>query len=163
MIKKLLNILLLLLFLVGSAVYAGPQEEVSLFFNRYVDAANNYYPDLQVFYMPNAKIIRVIVQKNGKKEKVVTDTKVYIEQLKISAAIAKVRNYKNFYTDRVITKVGNDYKISCMRQPSLSNYKLPAYFVIGKDSRGRYKIKEESMETYQTIILTKAKERQNKK
>ena len=62
------------------------------------------------------------------------------------------------YTDRKITKIGNNYKISCMRQPSLSSYKLPAYFVIGKDASGAYKIKEESMHTYQTVILTRAKE-----
>ena len=40
-----------------------------------------------------------------------------------------------------------------MRRPSTSDYKLPAYFVIGKDSSGKLKIKEESMHTYQTAIL----------
>jgi len=161
MVKKLITILSIIL--AGSAVFANPQNDVEAFFNRYVAAANNYSQNLPSFYAPNAKIIRVIIQKNGKKESVVTDTRVYMEQLKIGASVAKVRNYKNFYTDRVISKVGNDYKISCMRKPSLSDYKLPAYFVIGKDSRGQYKIKEESMDTYQTIILTKAKEKQNKK
>ena len=158
MFKKLF-ISLVLLF-VGLAVFAGPQEEALTFFNRYVTDANAYSDNLPAYYAPNAKIIRVIIKKDGTKENVYVDTATYIKQLRLSAKVARVRNYKNFYTNKKVTKIGNNYKISCMRQPSLSSYKLPAYFVIGKDAKGTYKIKEESMHTYQTIILTKAKEQQ---
>ena len=156
MFKKLF-ISLVLLF-VGSASFAGPQEEVLAFFNRYVTDANGYSDNLSYYYDPHARIIRVVIKKDGTKESVVLDKATYITQLKLSSKLAKVRNYKNFYTNRKVTKIGSNYKISCMRQPSLSNYKLPAYFVIGKDAKGSYKIKEESMHTYQTLILTKAKE-----
>ena len=155
MFKKLF-ILLVLLF-VGSASFAGPQEEVLAFFNRYVTDANGHSEHMFTYYDPHARIIRVVIKKDGTKETVVTDTAMYIKQLKLSAKLAKIRNYKNFYTDRIVTKIGNNYKISCMRQPSLSSYKLPAYFVIGKDAKGAYKIKEESTHTYQTAILAGAK------
>lgn len=70
-----------------------------------------------------------------------------------NANLAKMRNYKNFYSDIKITRQGNDYKLSCMRKPSLSDYKIPAHFVIGKDAQGNYKIKEESMHTKMQVIL----------
>lgn len=159
MFKKLF--VTLILILAGTASFAGPKEDVAAFFNSYVTAANSYSDNLPSFYAPNAKIIRVVVKKDGTKESVVTDTNVYMKQLRMNSKLAKVRNYKNFYTDRVIIQIGNDYKIICKRQPSLSNYKLPAHFIIGKDSSGKYKIKEESMDTYQTAILAGAK-KQNK-
>ncbi len=155
MLKKLFAIFILIF--AGTASFAGPKDDVAAFFNRYVEAANSYSENLPSFYSPNAKIIRVVIKKDGTRESVVTDTSVYMKQLRMNSKLAKVRNYKNFYTDRIITQVGNDYRISCRRQPSLSDYKLPAYFVIGKDSSGQYKIKEESMDTYQTAILVGAK------
>lgn len=158
MFKKL--IVTFALLLIGTVSLAGPKEEVASFFDSYVNAANTYNENLASFYAPNAKIIRVVIKKDGTRESVVTDTSVYMKQLHINAKLAKVRNYKNFYTDRVVTQVGNDYKITCKRQPSLSSYKLPAHFVIGKDSSGKYKIKEESMDTYQTAILHGAKKAQ---
>ncbi|MBQ2872160.1 hypothetical protein IJE86_10705 [bacterium] len=159
MFKKL--VISLILILAGSVSFAGPSEDVAAFFDKYVAAANSYDENIPTFYAPDAKIIRVVVKKDGTKESVVTDTGVYMKQLRMNSKLAKVRNYKNYYTDRVITQVGNDYKLTCKRQPSLSDYKLPAHFVIGKDSSGNYKIKEESMDTYQTAILVGAK-RQSK-
>lgn len=159
--KKILAIVcLFLLSGIFALVYAGPKEDVAAFFDKYVNDANSYSENLPSYYAPNAKIIRVVIKKDGTKESVVTDTKVYMKQLKMNAKLAKVRNYKNYYTSRVITQVGNNYKVSCQRQPSLSSYKLPAYFVIGKDASGNYKIKEESMDTYQTAILVGAKKQQ---
>lgn len=158
MFRKL--IITLVLVLAGSVSFAGPSEDVATFFDKYVAAANSYDENIPTFYAPDAKIIRVVVKKDGTKESVVTDTGVYMKQLRMNSKLAKIRNYKNYYTDRVITQVGNDYKITCKRQPSLSDYKLPAHFVIGKDSSGNYKIKEESMDTYQTAILVGAKKQQ---
>lgn len=155
MFRKL--VVTLILILAGSVSFAEPSETVATFFDRYVAAANSYDENIPSFYAPNAKIIRVVVKKDGTRESVVTDTGVYMKQLRMNSKLAKVRNYKNYYTDRVFTQVGDDYKITCKRQPSLSDYKLPAYFVIGKDASGNYKIKEESMDTYQTAILVGAK------
>ncbi len=159
MFKKL--VVSLIIILAGAASFAAPADDVMSFFDKYVEAANSYSADIPNFYEPNAKIIRVVVKKDGTKESVVTDTAVYMKQLRMNSKLAKIRNYKNFYTDRVISQVGNDYKIDCKRQPSLSDYKLPAHFVIGKDASGNYKIKEESMDTYQTAILVGAKKQSN--
>lgn len=155
MLKKL--VVSLIIILAGAASFAAPADDVMAFFDKYVEAANSYSQDIPSFYEPNAKIVRVVVKKDGTQESVVTDTAVYMKQLRMNSKLAKIRNYKNFYTDRVISQVGGNYKIDCKRQPSLSDYKLPAHFVIGKDSAGNYKIKEESMHTYQTAILVGAK------
>ena len=155
MIKKILVTLTILL--TGVASNATPVDDVAAFFDKYVNAANSYSETIPEFYLPNAKIIRVVIKKDGTRESVSTDTSVYMKQLKMNAKIAKMRGYKNFYTDRKIIKIGDDYKLFCNRQPSLSKYKLPAHFIIGKDSSGNYKIKEESMDTYQTAILVGAK------
>ncbi len=139
--------------LVGLASFAGPQEDVMAFFDSYVNAANTYDENIPNFYATDAKIIRVVIKKDGTKQSVATDTATYMKQLRISAKLAKINKYKNTYSDRVITQIGNDFKISCKRKPSTSEYRLPAHFVIGKDASGSYKIKEESMHTYQTAIL----------
>ncbi len=159
--KKICLVLSFIIFLgCFMAAFADSKEDAAAFFDSYVSAANSYSENLPSFYAPDAKIIRVVIKKDGTKESVVTNTAVYMKQLKMSAKIAKMNKYKNFYTDRVITKVGNNYKISCKRKPSMSDYKLPAYFVVGKDASGKYKIVEESMDTYQTAILAGAKKHQ---
>lgn len=104
MFKKLF--VTLILILVGTASFAGPKEDVAAFFTSYVTAANSYSENLPSFYAPNAKIVRVVIKKDGSRESVVTDTNVYMKQLRMNAKLAKMRNYKNFYTDRVITQVG---------------------------------------------------------
>ena len=143
--------------LIGSGAFAMSADDALSFFTKYVNDANAQSPKIVDYYEPNAKIIRVVVLPDGKTESVTTDMKEYTRQLKIGANLAKLNKYKNFYTDRKVTKVGNDYKITCQRQPSTSDYKLPAHFVIGTDANGNMKIKEEMMYTKQTAILRKAK------
>ena len=67
--------------------------------------------------------------------------------------LAFFNKYKNYYTERKITKQGGDFKITCLRQPSTSDYKIPAHFVIGLDANGNLKIKEEMMYTKQQKFL----------
>ena len=135
-------------------------DDALSFFAKYVNDANAQSPKLVDYYDPNAKIVRVVMLPDGKTESVTTDMKEYTRQLKIGANLAKLNKYKNFYTERKVTKVGNDYKITCKRQPSTSDYKLPAHFIIGTDTNGKMKIKEEMMYTKQTMILKKAKAKQ---
>ena len=111
----------------GTASFAGPQEEVLDFFNRYVTAANTYSKNLPSYYAPNAKIIRVIVKKDGSTENVVTDTAMYMKQLNLGSTIAKIRNYKNFYTNRVVIKVGNNYKLATSLN-QMNFQSLPFFF-----------------------------------
>ncbi len=153
--KKILTLITALM--VGSSAFAMSADDALSFFAKYVNDANAQSPKIVDYYEPNAKIIRVVVLPDGKTESVTTDMREYTRQLKIGANIAKINKYKNFYTERKVTKVGNDYKITCNRQPSTSDYKLPAHFVIGTDANGNMKIKEEMMYTKQTAILRKAK------
>ena len=153
--KKIIALITALL--IGTGAFAMTADDALSFFAKYVNAANSQSPKIIDYYEPNARIIRVVVLPDGKTESVTTDMRAYTRQLKIGANLAKLNKYKNFYTDRKVTKVGNDYKITCQRQPSTSDYKLPAHFVIGTDANGNMKIKEEMMYTKQTAILRKAK------
>ena len=60
-------------------------------------------------------------------------------------------------TDRKITKVGDDYKITCTRIASTGKDLFPSYFIIGPDANGKLKIKEEMTTTYQQSILKHGK------
>ena len=143
--KKTFVIIMLIIF-VALPVFAGTQADALKFFNSYVNAANTYSNNLLDYYSPNAKIIRVVIRPDGSKGTATIAMKDYANQMKIGAATAKVRNYKNLYTDRVATKTSTGYKISCKRQPSGETYKLNAYFVVS-DASGKWKIVEEMMET----------------
>ena len=98
------------------------------------------------------------MKKDGTTTSVTADTKKYFNQMRLGANMAKLNKYKNFYTERKITKQGDDYKITCLRQPSTSDYKIPAHFVIGPDANGKLKIKEEMMYTKQQSFLKYANE-----
>lgn len=147
------TIILLMMLFIGNIVFASEQENVLKFFNSYVNAANTYSKTIPDYYTPNAKIIRVVMKKDGTTVSRSTDMTRYRTEMLRSAGIAKMRNYKNYYSDIKITKHGNDYKLSCMRKPSLSDYKIPAYFIIGKNAKGQYKIKEESMHTKMQVFI----------
>ena len=157
--KKILSLLTALLItgIKTAANAATTPEQVLSFFNNYVSAANSYSDTITSFYAPDAKIIRVVMKPDGTTATVTADTKQYFNQMRIGANLAKINKYKNFYTERKITKQGNDYKITCKRQPSTSDYKIPAHFVIGPDASGKLKIKEEMMYTKQQKFLKYAK------
>lgn len=156
--KKILSIVFALIITAGLTAHAATTpQEVLAFFNNYIEAANTYSEKVTDFYSPNAKIIRVVMKPDGTTASVTANTKQYFNQMRIGANLAKINKYKNFYTERKITKQGNDYKITCLRKPSTSDYKIPAHFVIGPDANGNLKIKEEMMYTKQQKFLKYAK------
>lgn len=143
--KNFLAVLFFLLF--GNISFANDTEDLMQFFNEYVNAANSYSCNYFDFYTNNAKIIRVVEKPDGTQESVFIPLEKYKREAKKSTKLAKLRNYKNKYLNIKITKQGEDYKIAAMRMPSTSDYKIPAHFIVGKDSDGNWKIKEESMNT----------------
>lgn len=161
--KKILTAVFMLfvagvMFCFNSQASAATPQEVLTFFNNYIEAANTYSDSIVNYYDPSAKIIRVVMKKDGTTTSVTADTKKYFNQMRLGANMAKLNKYKNFYTERNITKQGDDYKITCLRQPSTSDYKIPAHFVIGPDANGKLKIKEEMMYTKQQSFLKYANE-----
>ena len=142
------NLILLSCFCCFSLIsFADEIQDVQCFFNQYIDAANNYSCDYFDFYCNNAKIIRVVEKPDGTLQSVNIPLDRYKSEVKKSGKLARLRNYKNKYFNVNIQPYGCDYKIVAMRMPSTSDYKIPAYFIIGKDSNGKWKIKEESMNT----------------
>ena len=144
--KKIIFLFWILL-LVNFTCHANETTEVQEFFNNYIEAANSYDTDYFRFYSDNAKIIRVVEKPDGTLQAVNIPLSRYKSEAKKSTILAKIRRYKNKYINIKLSKQGNDYKISADRVPSTSDYKVPAEFIIGKDSNGDWKIKEESMNT----------------
>ena len=135
------------MFCAGMFSFADEVQDVQCFFNQYVDAANNYSSNYFDYYSSCAKIIRVVEKPDGTEQMVNIPLDKYKSEVKKSGKFAKLRNYKNRYFNVKILPCGEDYKILAMRMPSTSDYKIPAHFIVGKDSNGNWKIKEESMNT----------------
>lgn len=144
--KKIL-LLLLTLVVLPLSVSADEKQEALDFFNSYVEGANNYSPAIVEMYSPSAKIIRQVVKPDGTTADVSTDTATYIKQMKIGQAGAKLRKYKNNYSNITVVPVEGGYKVSSLRQPSGENYKLKTYMVVKKQSNGKWLITEEMMQT----------------
>lgn len=147
--KKLLTTLILtgMLFFGGIKAFADDSQEALKFFNSYVSAANSYNPSITTMYSPDAKIIRQVIKPDGTLVNVDTNTATYIKQMKLGQTGAKLRNYKNTYTNITVTPAGNGtYKVSSLRQPSGENYKLKTYMVV-KKVNGKWQIVEEMMQT----------------
>lgn len=154
--KKLLSILIVLI-MTGLSVLADDAQEALKFFNSYVSAANSYSPTVATMYSPSAKIIRQVVKPDGTLVNVNTDTATYIKQMKLGQAGAKMRGYKNNYTEVSVKNLGNgSYKISSLRQPSGEKYKLKTYMIVKKEN-GSWKIIEEMMQTKVQTFLRYAK------
>ncbi len=154
--KKLLSTLIAFAFVSLAALADGHQEALN-FFNKYVNAANTYSSEVASMYSPKAKIIRQVIKPDGSTVNVYTDTATYIKQMKIGQAGAKLRHYKNTYTNIVVTPVSNGYKVSSLRQPSGESYKLKTYMIVQKQSNGQWLIVEELMQTKEQIFLRYAK------
>ncbi len=150
MLKKLLLIFLFIIF--SQSVFAN-EEEAKAFFEKYVAAANSYSASVPSYYAADAKILRAVKKSDGTIKTVQLPTARYIKQMRLMRNAARVRGYKNFYTQESITPEGSDYKISALRTPKGDKNSLPAYFVVGKDSSGAYKIKTEYMQTKEQGFL----------
>ncbi len=144
--KRFFISLVVFSFISLSAV-ADTKQEALEFFNSYVNAANNYSSTVAEMYSPSAKIIRQVVKPDGTTVDVGTDTATYIKQMKIGQAGAKLRHYKNSYTNVSVTPVDGGYKISSLRQPSGEDYKLKTYMIVKKQPDGKWLITEEMMQT----------------
>ena len=154
--KKLLSAIIAFSFISLAALADGNSEALN-FFNKYVNAANSYNPAITTMYSPNAKIIRQVIKPDGSTVNVYTDTANYIKQMKLGQAGAKLKHYKNTYTNISVTPVANGYKVSSLRQPSGENYKLKAYMIVQKQQNGNWLIVEELMQTKEQIFLRYAK------
>ena len=153
------KIFLIFILLISTClqVFADEKQDALNFFNNYVTAANSYSNNVETMYSPNAKIIRQVVKPDGTTANAYTNTATYIKQMKIAQAGAKLRGYKNYYTNVNITSLGNgSYKISSLRQPVGETYKLKTYMIV-KKINGKWQITEEMMQTKQQIFLRYAK------
>ena len=138
---------LLTLTIVTLTSLADEQKEALDFFNSYVNAANTYSATVADMYSPSAKIIRQVVKPDGTTANATTDTDTYIKQMKIGQVGAKLRKYKNNYTEITATPVEGGYKVSSLRQPSGEDYKLKTYMIVKKQPNGKWLITEEMMQT----------------
>ena len=151
--KKIIFTLLTITF-ISLSVNADTKQEALDFFNSYVQGANSYSPAITEMYSPSAKIIRQVIKPDGTTADVITDTATYIKQMKIGQAGAKLRHYRNDYTN-ITAEPLNDgtYKVSSLRQPSGETYKLKTYMILKKQPNGKWLIIEEMMQTKVQTLL----------
>ncbi len=153
--KKIILTLFILIF--GLSAFAGEQEDALAFFNNFVSASNSYSPTILMMYSDNAKITRQVVKPNGQLVNVAFPLSTYKSQIKLSGKLAKLRNYKNYYSNIKVSKVLNGYKIESLRKPSSSDYKLKSFVVVQKQPSGNWLIVEELMQTKEQVFLKYAK------
>lgn len=150
--KIILSILLVLVF--AGMSFAATSQDALNFFNRYVSAANSYSPIITTMYAPDAKIIRQIVKPDGSLVTRETNTQRYISEMKKGQAVAKIRNYKNYYTNISVTPLGNNtFKVSSLRRPSGESYRLKAYMIVKQKPDGHWVITEEMMQTKVQMLI----------
>lgn len=151
------TLLLLTLVLSGLGALADDQQEALKFFNSFVSATNSYSTEVPHMYSDNAKIIRQVVKPNGQTVDVKFSINDYRRQMKLSSKVAKLKHYKNYYSNINITKVPEGYKIDSLRKPSLSDYKLKSSMVVQKQPDGTWLIVKELMQTKEQVFLKYAK------
>ena len=155
--KKIALSIVVSILLCLSVMADGKQEALDFFYG-YVNAANTYSSTVATMYSPDAKIIRQVVKPDGTTQDVQTNTSTYITQMKLGQAGAKLRHYKNNYTNVSVVPLSNGkYKISSLRQPSGETYKLKTYMIVQKQPNGKWLIVEEMMQTKEQIFLKYAK------
>ena len=152
--NKFFSVLFVVL-LFSLPVSSSDINDVEKFFNEYVAAANSYSNNYFSYYSDNAKIFRVVEKPDGTCQSVDIPLERYKREAKKTSKFARLRKYKNKYFNIKISPCGEDYKLTAMRMPSTSDYKIPAHFIIGKDKNGNWKIKEESMNTKVQKFLKK--------
>ncbi len=136
--------------------FADELTDVQAFFDKYVSAANTYSKEIPNYYLNDAKIIRVVIKKDGTKQAVNFPMSDYKAQMSKSAKLAKIVGYKNNYRNVSVTKEGTDYKVSALRYPNKDTKGLSCYFIVTNTPNG-YKIKVESMDTEVQDFLKYAK------
>lgn len=149
--KKILVLFMVIMF--GLPAFAGEREDALKFFNDFVSAANNYSQELSSMYSDNAKIIRQVVKPDGSLANAYFTVDQYRTQMRLSEKIARLKNYKNYYSNVQITKVSNGYKIDSLRRPSLSDYYLKSSMIVQKQPGGKWLITEELIQTKEQIFL----------
>lgn len=151
--KKLILSILSIVIFAGMSFAATSQDALN-FFNKYVSAANSYNPVITTMYSPNAKIIRQVVKPDGSLVTRETNTQRYISEMRKGQAVAKLRNYKNYYTNISVTPLGNNtFKVSSLRRPSGESYKLKAYMIVKQKPDGHWVITEEMMQTKVQMLI----------
>ena len=155
--KKFLFTTISFLFISMTAFANDNQDALNTFYN-YVKAANSYSNSVADFYSPSAKIIRQVIKPDGTTKNAYTDTATYLKQMKIGQAGAKLKQYKNSYTNVGVTPISaGKVKISSVRHPSCDNDSLKTYMIFQKQGDGKWVIVEEMMQTRQQIFLKYAK------
>src|SRR5574344_1588375 len=150
--RKIRNLILItLVAIIGIGFNAGAkaatQQEALNFFESYVTAANSYSSSLLGMYATNATIIRQIIKPNGQLANATFKMSDYRHQMIVSSHLAKIRHYKNYYSNiRAIKENGNSYKIEANRTPSTGGGKLKVEVTVTKTGN-KWLITRELMQT----------------
>src|SRR5574344_1688507 len=152
-----MTVVMIIGFGFGNSVKAATSGEALNFFETYITEAKSYSSSLLNMYSPNAKIIRQVIKPNGQLANATFRMSDYRRQMIISSKVAKIRHYKNYYSNIKVIKEGtNTFKIEAYRTPSTGGSRLKTVTVVEKIGN-KWLITEEMMQTREQILLKYAK------
>jgi len=144
--KHIVRFAFVLTLALSNVTYASTRPEE--FFSKYVELGNSFDPSVASLYSDSAKIRAYRVYPHGL-ERSMELTGVQWKQLAARLMpLSKARNDKSIFSNTVITKQGDGYKIKADCYSVLKCYTDSGYYMIVEpESNGQLSIVEEYIET----------------
>jgi hypothetical protein len=144
--KKVLIVGLLSVFALSNVAYAS--SEPAEFFKKYVELGDTFDPALAALYSDRARIHATRQYPLGlSRDMEFTGAQWKAVMLKVME-IAKAKNDKSRYSNMVVTRIGDRYKIKADRYSVLKCYTDTGYYMIVQPGGNEdFSIVEEYMET----------------
>jgi len=154
--KNFIITLITLIFLASCPAFANSQNirEAEVFIDKFQKSSHSYDENLTDMYADNAVIIRILEHENGETEKVILPTNKYKKFLKYVKIFAKIKGYKNHYTNLEYRAEGENVRVNGQRKTS-DGYMSPISMLVGKNKNGEWKIFEESTSTKAIFLVNK--------
>ena len=135
-----------LMLALSNFTYASSEPEE--FFRNYVELGNSFDPSIASLYSDSAKIRAYRVYPHGLERNMELTGAQWKQLATRLMPLSKAKNDKSIFSNTVITKQGDGYKIKADRYSVLKCYTDTGYYMIVEpESDGQLFIVEEYMET----------------
>ncbi len=144
--RHLFKLGFLAVLIYSNAAYAISKPEE--FFKNFVELGHNFDPAVASLYSDSAKIHAKRIYPLGLERGMEFTGAQWKQMATTVMPMAKAKNDVSTYSNTIITKQGNGYKIKADRYSALKCYTDRGYYlVIQPESEGQFLIVEEYMET----------------
>ncbi len=144
--KHILSFGFLVALVLSNVTYASSEPEE--FFEKFIELGHDFDPSVAALYADSARIHADRLYPFGLKRSVEFSGTQWKELARQLMSTAKARNDKSIYSNTVITKLGNGYRIKADRYSVSNCYTDRGYYmVVEQKSDGELSIVEEHLET----------------